>query len=254
MTLTPDAARSVARRAIPLLDLTDLGEACAGHDIDLLSAQAREAGVAAVCVWPQHVEQAAGLLRGSPVRVATVVNFPAGGEDAERAAQDASEALRDGAHEIDVVLPYRALMRGEAGIARGLVDAVREVTDGGRLLKVILETGVLATPDLIAAASRLALGAGADFLKTSTGKTEVSATPKAAEIMLHVIRDHAGGREAAPRNVGLKVSGGVRTPAQAAGYLDLADRIMGPGWAGPRTLRFGASALLAALRKAEAGA
>jgi deoxyribose-phosphate aldolase len=249
MTLTPEAARAVALRAIPLLDLTDLGDACAAHDIDALCAQAREAGCAAVCVWPQYVGQAAGLLRGSPVRVATVVNFPAGGEDAERAAEDAAGALRDGAHEIDVVLPYRALMRGDEAAARAVLDTVREVTDGGRALKVILETGVLGTPDLIAAAGRLALAAGADFLKTSTGKTEVSATPKAAETLLGLVRAHLG-----ERPVGLKVSGGVRTLAQAAAYLELADRTMGPDWVSPRTFRFGASALLAALRKAEAAA
>lgn len=247
MTLTPEAARTVARRAIPLLDLTDLGDACSGHDIDRLCADAREAGTAAVCVWPQYVGQAVDALRGSPVAVATVVNFPAGGEDVDRTVEDTEEALGDGAAEIDVVLPYRALLRGDAASARGLLEAVREVVDGGRVLKVILETGSLETPAGIAQASRLAIAAGADFLKTSTGKTEVSATPKAAGAMLEAIRDGAGGR-----GVGLKVSGGVRTVAQAAAYLDLADRIMGPAWASPRTMRFGASALLAALRHAAA--
>ena len=245
MTLTPEAARRVARRAIPLLDLTDLGDACAGHYVDALCAQAREAGVAAVCVWPQYVGQSVAALRGSPVRVATVVNFPAGGEDVDRAVDDAAGALGDGAHEIDVVLPYRALLRGDAGAARALVEAVREVVDGGIVLKVILETGSLPDADAITGAARLAIAAGADFLKTSTGKTEVSATPRAAGAMLEAIRDGAG-----ERAVGLKASGGIRTVAQAAAYLDLADRIMGPAWATPRTLRLGASALLGALRAA----
>jgi len=105
---------------------------------------------------------------------------------------------------------------------------------------VILETGELKEPALIETASRLAIEAGADFIKTSTGKTPVSATPEAAEIMLKAI-------EASGRAVGLKPSGGIRTLADAKLYLDLADRIMGPGWATPRTFRIGASSVYDAL-------
>ncbi|HEX8417613.1 MAG TPA: deoxyribose-phosphate aldolase [Methylobacterium sp.] len=239
---TPDAA--IARRAIPLLDLTDLGDACTAGAIDALCARAREHGVAAVCVWPQYVTLAARGLAGSPVRIATVVNFPAGGDDIERAVQDTTEALADGAHEIDLVLPYRALLSGDAATAQGMVEAVREVC-GKHWLKVILETGTLETEARIVEASRLAMAAGADFLKTSTGKSAVSATPMAAEAMLRTIRDHAG-----DRSVGLKVSGGLRTVSNAGLYLDLADRIMGPDWASPRTFRLGASGLLAELAAA----
>lgn len=114
------------------------------------------------------------------------------------------------------------------------------MVDGGRRLKVILETGMLLSPGAIAEASRLSIEGGADFLKTSTGKTAVSATPDAAEIMLATIRESG-------RAVGLKVSGGVRTLADAALYLDLADRAMGAGWATPETFRIGASALYDAL-------
>lgn len=230
---------AVARRAIPLLDLTDLSDSCGANAIDALCRAAREGGVAAVCVWPQFVVEALHGLHGAPVRVATVINFPAGGEDVERAVEDTCEALHHGAHEIDLVLPYHALLRGEPDAARAMVVAVREVCDHGRLLKVILETGALGAPERIARASRLALEAGADFIKTSTGKSTISATPEAAEAMLRVIRDHGGG--------GLKVSGGLRTLADARCYLGLADRIMGPGWAGPSTLRLGASSLYAAL-------
>ena len=104
-------------------------------------------------------------------------------------------------------------------------------------MKVILETGRLRSPENIAAASRDAIAAGADFIKTSTGKTEVSATLEAAEIMLAAIARSG-------RRVGFKAAGGIRTTAQAGAYLALADRIMGPDWAAPESFRFGASGLL----------
>ena len=233
---------AIARRALPLLDLTDLGDACSEAAIDTLCRDARASAVAAVCVWPHYVGRSARLMAGTPVRIATVINFPAGGDDIERAVEDTAEALADGAQEIDLVLPYRAFLAGDFETARAMVAAVREACDGGALLKVILETGALGGPEAIEGASRLAIAAGADFIKTSTGKSPVSATPEAAEAMLRAIRDHAG-----PRIVGLKVSGGLRTIADAACYLDLADRIMGPAWVSPRTFRLGASSLHATL-------
>jgi deoxyribose-phosphate aldolase len=235
-----DAA--LARRALRSLDLTDLSETCSDHAIDDLCARALTplGPAAAVCVWPQFVARARDPLKGSPVRIATVVNFPAGGEDIERVIEDVNEALGDGAQEIDLVLPYGAVRRGQPGPAAEMVAAVRDVVDQGRILKVILETGELAEPRLIEAASRLAIEHGADFLKTSTGKTPVSATPEAAEVMLNAIK-------ASGRPVGLKASGGIRTVADAALYLSLADRLMGAGWATPATFRIGASSLYGAL-------
>ncbi|MCJ2059434.1 deoxyribose-phosphate aldolase [Methylobacterium sp. J-048] len=237
----PDAG-AVARRALPLLDLTDLTETCTEPKIDALCRDARSGGVAAICVWPRFVTQGARALEGSGIRVATVINFPAGGEDCARALDDTAEALRDGADEIDLVLPYRAFLRGDADLARDMVEAVRD-TSGSAVLKVILETGELADPDAIRRAGRLALEAGADFLKTSTGKSPVSATPEAAEAMLAEIR--ASGRPA-----GLKVSGGLRSVADAGAYLALADRIMGPDWVSAKTFRLGASSLFGALMQA----
>ncbi|MDP4022723.1 deoxyribose-phosphate aldolase [Methylobacterium sp. NEAU 140] len=234
--------RAVAARALPLLDLTDLGDACTEAKAAALCRDARLGGVAAVCVWPRFVDQCARALRGVGIPVATVINFPAGGTDSAAAADDAAEACRDGAHEIDLVLPYRAFLAGDAGTARDVVEATRDACPDA-VLKVILETGELRAPETIRAASRLALEAGADFLKTSTGKSPVSATPEAAEAMLAEIR--ASGRPA-----GLKVSGGLRTVADAALYLALADRIMGPGWASQKTFRLGASSLFGALMAA----
>ena len=169
-----------------------------------------------------------------------MINFPAGDEDIERVVEDTREALRDGAHEIDLVFPWRAYLRGEATLARDMIAAVAGLITKGRLLKVILETGSLAEDNVIAGASRLAIEAGAQFIKTSTGKTAISATPQAARIMLSAIRDSG-------RPVGFKASGGIRTLADAQTYLDIADEVMGPDWAGPATFRIGASGLLDAL-------
>jgi deoxyribose-phosphate aldolase len=237
-----------ARRALRCLDLTDLTETCTDQSIDALCKKALDprGPVAAVCVWPQFVGRARDGLRGSPVRIATVVNFPAGGEDVSRITDDVREALSDGANEIDLVLPYGAVRRGDHAVAAEMVEAVRDMIDQDRLLKVILETGELKDPALIGAASRIAIEAGADFIKTSTGKTPVSATPEAAGIMLEAIK-------ASGRPVGLKPSGGIRTVADAGLYLDLADRIMGPGWATPRTFRIGASSVYDALLAAVEG-
>ncbi|MBM6578658.1 deoxyribose-phosphate aldolase [Microvirga sp. BT689] len=228
----------IAVRALRSLDLTDLTDTCSDQAIDALCKKALDprGPVAAVCVWPQFVKRAQDNLKGSSVRIATVVNFPAGGEDVSRVADDTQEALSDGANEIDLVLPYGALRRGDPAVAREMVEAVREMVDQERLLKVILETGELKDPKLIETASRIAIDAGADFIKTSTGKTPVSASPEAAEIMLNAIK-------ASGKPVGLKPSGGIRTLADARIYLDLADRIMGEGWATPRTFRIGASSV-----------
>ena len=246
--LSTQEAAGIARRALPLLDLTDLSETCTEEAVADLCGKARASAVAAVCVWPRFVAQAARALAGSGVRIATVVNFPEGGEDQEGTVEETRATLAEGADEIDLVLPYHALMRGDAEAARAMVHAVRAAC-GDSLLKVILETGQLEQPDLIARASHLAVEAGADFIKTSTGKTPVSATLPAAETMLRAIRDRRGGRPA-----GLKVSGGLRRVEDAAAYLALADRIMGPDWVGPHSFRIGASALHADLvRVLEAG-
>jgi deoxyribose-phosphate aldolase len=228
----------VAQRALRCLDLTDLTDTCTDQAIDALCQKALNplGPVAAICIWPQFVVRAREALKGSPLHIATVVNFPAGGEDVGRITDDVQEALSDGAHEIDLVLPYSAVRRGDLAAATEMVEAVRDMIDQGRLLKVILETGELRDPSLIEMASRLAIAAGADFIKTSTGKTPVSATPEAAEIMLNAIK-------ASGRTVGLKPSGGIRSVEDAKIYFDLADRIMGPDWATPRTFRIGASSV-----------
>lgn len=255
---TEPTASDLARRAIALTDLTNLDDTCTETAVDALCETAIGGTVdgvvvppvAAVCVWPQFIGRARMRLRKAGVSVATVVNFPTGDEDVERVVEQTREALRDGADEVDLVLPWRAFLAGDIEASRLVLAAVRDRVPADRLLKVILETGELKDPDAIARASRLVISEGADFIKTSTGKTPVSATPDAARIMLEAIHD-------TPHLViGLKPSGGIRTPEQAQAYLALAEEIMGAGWPTPATFRFGASGLhgaLVAVLRGEAG-
>jgi deoxyribose-phosphate aldolase len=224
-----------ARRALPLVDLTSLNDDDTPERIAALCEQAvTPAGnVAAVCVYAPFVKQCVEALDGTGVKVATVANFPAGGLDVDATRAEIERELADGADEIDVVLPYAAYRDGDRDRALELVRAARAAT-GDTTLKVILETGRL--EDLVRAASDDVLQAGADFLKTSTGKLKPGATLEAARPMLEAIA-HAG-------RGGFKASGGVRTAEDAAGYLRLADELLGPDWATPQTFRFGASSLL----------
>lgn len=233
---------ALAARILSLLDLTNLEPNCGPGDIKALCAKAvsPQGRTAAVCIWPQFCGEAARVLRDTGVKVATVVNFPAGGEDHERVLEDIGEALQDHADEIDMVMPYQAFLRGETQLAAEMIRDAKEVVGAHRLLKVILETGAYPDQASISRASHLAIESGADFIKTSTGKSAISATLAAAETMLEAIRATGG-------KVGFKPAGGIRTLADAAGYLAVADRVMGPGWATPRTFRIGASSLHGAL-------
>lgn len=242
-----NAAGVIARRALALVDLTDLGDHCTADDISRLCDRATGpfGNTAAVCVWPRFVAQAADRLRGSGVRVATVVNFPAGGTDVGATVAETAQAVADGADEVDVVLPYLSFLAGHTAVAASMVQAVRTSAQPPMKMKVILESGEYPDLDHVAAAARLAIEQGADFVKTSTGKTSVSATMGAAVTILEQIRRSG-------RPVGIKPSGGIRTLDDAARYLATADEMMGPAWATPATFRFGASGLLDALEAAVA--
>ena len=231
-------------RLLAALDHTRLGTSDEPDDIRRFCAEAAagRARPAAVCVHPQFAGVARSALdaSGAPgIAVAVVANFPEGGTDAARPLGEIHTAQAAGAAEFDLVFPWRAWLDGDRDAAFRLLAACRAAS-AGCVLKVILETGELGEPRLICEAASLALDAGADFMKTSTGRTAVGATPAAARAILETIRVRGHG--------GLKVSGGIRTVADAAVYLDLADAILGAGWARPATFRIGASSLLAALR------
>jgi deoxyribose-phosphate aldolase len=231
------ADADVARRALPLLDLTSLSGRETSDDIERLCRRAVAHGAAAVCVYPAFLAQAKLELAGSPVRLAAVANFPHGSDDLLAIADEVAAAFAAGADEIDVVAPIQAILDGDLGIVGELVEACRDAVGEGTILKLILETGVLREPGLVTGAARTAVMAGVDFLKTSTGKAEVGATLEAAAVLLTVCAESDG-------RVGFKAAGGIRTVADAAPYLHLADLVLGAGWATARTFRFGASGLL----------
>jgi deoxyribose-phosphate aldolase len=229
-----------ARLALSCLDLTSLNTQDTEADIARLCERAQSpfGPVAAVCVWPRFAAFARRQLPAH-IAVAAVANFPDGRSDVQRAVSDTSEIVQSGAQEVDVVLPYGRLLAGDEKSVAQLLIAVRAACPG-LLLKVILETGELKDPALIARASRLSLDAGADFLKTSTGKTSTSATPEAARLMLEAIAANPG----AMKRVGFKPSGGIRTVADAAVYMTLTAEFLGPQALNPQRFRIGASSIL----------
>jgi deoxyribose-phosphate aldolase len=241
---------AAARLALRCLDLTSLNDADTEADIARLCgrAQGPSGPVAAVCVWPRLAAFARTRLPAA-VAVAAVANFPDGSADVARAVADTQRIVDAGAQEVDVVLPHAVLRAGDAATAARVLAAVRAACPGLQL-KVILETGELQTEALIRQASQLAIDAGADFLKTSTGKTPISATPAAARTMLLAIAADAG----AARRVGFKASGGIRTVTEAMTYFALVAEFLGPGALGPQRLRIGASSLLADIEAVLGGA
>lgn len=232
--------KAVALAALSCLDLTELGDAATEEATLALVDRASNAfgSVAAVCIWPRFVAAArAKLGAASPVRIATVVNFPSGDLAIEEVVTETTRAVADGADEIDLVIPWKALIAGDEQAVREMISAVRAAAPAPTTLKTILETGELNDPALIARASDIALEEGVDFIKTSTGKVAVNATLDAARIMLEVIQ-----RSGKP--VGFKPAGGIRTVEDARAYFALCEEILGPGWVSPQTFRFGASGLL----------
>jgi deoxyribose-phosphate aldolase len=236
-TLTPDQAARIALRCLDLTSLNDTDEEAAIVRL-CQRAQGPHGAVAAVCVWPRFAALARRLLP-PPIAVAAVANFPAGGADIDTALQDVRQIVAAGAQELDLVLPWRALRDGDVAAVEALLQAARRACPGLRL-KVILESGELQDEALIRRASVLALDAGADLLKTSTGKTPHGASLPAAEAMLRAIVDHPAARDRA----GLKVSGGMRRVADALPYIALCRQYLGDAALQPARLRIGASSLL----------
>jgi deoxyribose-phosphate aldolase len=255
-----DTLMADARIALACLDLTSLNDGDSDDSTTTLAAKARSAAglPAALCVWPRFVALARAQAPAG-VAVAAVANFPDGALDTARAVADTQAIVGAGGDEVDLVLPWRALLGGDpacgdaaagagAASAAALVRAVRAACPG-RVLKLIIESGELATPALITAASLIGLDAGVDFLKTSTGKTGTGATPEAARLMLQAIARHPRGGA-----VGFKASGGVRTVADAAVYIALVRELLGAAALVPARLRFGASGLLGDIEQVLTGA
>ncbi|AMO54473.1 deoxyribose-phosphate aldolase [Endozoicomonas montiporae] len=238
---------ATSRQALQLMDLTSLNDNDTPEVIIDLCRKAKTAAgnTAAVCVYPRFVPVAKKTLKAlglNDVTVATVTNFPEGGNDIDIAVTETRAAIAYGADEVDVVFPYKAFMGGDETVGRELVAQCKQVcSDNNVMLKVIIETGELKDPALIRRASDISIEAGADFIKTSTGKVAVNATPESARIMLEAIRD--SGKQI----VGFKPAGGIRTAEDAAEHLAIAADVMGADWINRDHYRFGASSLLGSL-------
>ncbi|MDA9557113.1 deoxyribose-phosphate aldolase [Vibrio sp.] len=235
--------KAVALRALQLMDLTTLNDDDTDDKVIALCHNAKSSvgNTAAICIYPRFIPIARKTLReqGTPdVIIATVTNFPHGNDDIDIAVAETKAAIAYGADEVDVVFPYKALIAGNEEIGYELVKQCKAAC-GDHLLKVIIEVGELKDVKLIKKASEIAIKAGADFIKTSTGKVAVNATPEYAKMMLEVIRDMGVAQQ-----VGFKPAGGVRTAEDAAKYLQMAETILGNDWVDARHYRFGASSLL----------
>ncbi|MBQ4441960.1 MAG: deoxyribose-phosphate aldolase [Bacteroidales bacterium] len=195
---------------------------------------------AAVCVYPPFVKQAKSVLQGTGIRVASVAGaFPAGQSPIEIKVAEIKYAIQQGADEIDMVISRGKFLEGNLQEVFDEIRVIREVCKNVTL-KVILETGELKTPNNIYRASQLAMLAGADFIKTSTGKIAVNATPEAFVVMMDAIRRH---HEKTGRKVSIKAAGGISDSETALLYLNLLTQVLGKEWLSNSCFRIGASRL-----------
>jgi deoxyribose-phosphate aldolase len=244
-----ESKRAALDLIVAMIDLTTLeGKDTAGK-IAQMSAKAIRPdpldssvpSVAAVCIYPNMVKYAVQATEGTDVRVVSVATyFPSGLADIDLKVEEARRVVAEGADEVDMVIDRGAFLSGEYF---KVFDEIRRVKEacGEAHLKVILETGELATLDDVRRASMLAMGAGADFIKTSTGKIQPAATLPVALVMLEAIRDF---HDATGVMVGMKPAGGIRTSKDAIKYLVVLNETLGERWMTPDWFRFGASTLL----------
>lgn len=244
-----ESKRWALELAIRMVDLTTLEGKDTPGKVRALCAKAVHPkpgdpsipSVAAVCVYPTLVAEAKDALRGSSVKVASVATgFPSGQTFTPLKVEETKMAVAAGADEVDMVIDRGAFLRGDYRTVFDEIVAVKEAC-GPAHLKVILETGELGTYDNVRRASILAMAAGADFIKTSTGKISPAATLPVTLVMLEAIRDF---ERATGRAVGMKPAGGIRTAKEAIAYLVVLYETLGPRWMTPERFRFGASSLL----------
>jgi deoxyribose-phosphate aldolase len=235
--------------AVRMMDLTTLEGADTPGKVAALSSKAMRPDptdltvppVAAVCVYPNLVPHALERLDGSGVKVASVATgFPSGQVPLDLKVEEAARVAQLGAHEVDMVIDRGAFLSGRYAQVYDEVRRVKEAC-GSAHLKVILETGELGTYDNVRRASLLAIAAGADFIKTSTGKIQPAATLPVTLVMLEAIRDVY---EETGKKIGMKPAGGIRYAKQAVQYLVLLHETLGVEWLTPDLFRFGASSLL----------
>lgn len=195
--------------------------------------------VASICVYPAFVETVGLAIDGTPMRITSVGGgFPASQTFLEVKMLEVAMAVENGADEVDIVLNVGKMLTGAYDEAANEVEMIRSEMDSDIVLKVILETGALKSPELIRKASLISMAAGADFIKTSTGKIDVAATPEAAVVMCQAIKDYY---DKTGIQVGFKAAGGVKTPQDAALYYTIVEQILGEQWLTTDLFRIGAS-------------
>ena len=208
--------------------------------------------VASICVYPAFVETVGLAIDGTPMRITSVGGgFPASQTFLEVKMLEVAMAVENGADEVDIVLNVGKMLTGAYDEAANEVEMIRSEMDSDVILKVIIESGALKTPELIRKASLISMAAGADFVKTSTGKIDIAATPEAAVVMCQAIKDFY---EKTGTKVGFKAAGGVKTPQDAALYYTIVEQILGEEWLATELFRIGASSAANNLLSAIVGA
>ena len=238
----------VYKFCLSAIDLTTLSCCDSEQSVSEFAGRAAEFGVdyphlqnvASICVYPPFVETVGLAIDATPLRITSVVGgFPSSQTFLEVKMLETAMAIENGADEVDMVINVGKILSEAYDEAAAEVEVIRGEAEEATL-KVILETGALSSPALIRNASLLAMAAGADFIKTSTGKIDVSATPEAAIVMCEAIRDYYA---KTGRKVGFKAAGGIRTAEDAALYYTIVKEILGEEWLNTELFRIGASAL-----------
>jgi len=239
----------VYKRCFGFIDLTSLNSTDSHERIERFVTKAVEfpnrfsgiPGVASVCIYPAFVETAGLVISDSKMAITSVTGgFPASQTYLEVKMLETAMAIENGADEIDIVISIGEMLDGEYDLAGNEIETLRAEIGDDAILKVILESGTLSDPELIHKAATIAMEAGADFIKTSTGKNGIAATPEAAVAMCLAIRQFA---EKTGRKVGFKAAGGISTAESAALYYSIVEEILGEEWLTPERFRIGASSL-----------
>ena len=248
----------IYKRCLAAVDLTTLSCSDSAESVAALARRAAEfyidypdlQNVASVCVYPPFVENVGLAIDGTPMRITSVAGgFPSSQTFLEVKMLEVAMAIENGADEVDIVLNVGEILAGNYDEAANEVEVLREESEGATL-KVILETGALRSPGLIYNAALLSMAAGADFIKTSTGKIDVGATPEAAVVMCQAIGEYF---RKTGRRVGFKAAGGVRTKEDAVLYYTIVKELLGEEWLTPELFRIGASSLANCLLSAIEG-
>ena len=236
----------VYKFCLSAIDLTTLSCCDSEESVEAMARRAAEfemdfphlQNVASICVYPPFVETVGLNIDGTTLRITSVAGgFPSSQTFLEVKMLEVAMAIENGADEVDIVVNVGKILTGAYDEAANEIEVLREESDGATL-KVILETGALKSPEMIYNASLLAMAAGADFIKTSTGKIDVSATPEAAVVMCKAIKEY---HDKTGRKVGFKAAGGVRTAEDAALYYTIVKEILGEEWLTTELFRIGAS-------------